>query len=415
MKSIIELLADRTQKGELIFDLVKEKINQLLGLENNTFQLGNSASRELEEGSLADLRTKPFVSSDAKIESIRKSLMALQTQGFLRFEEKQEQTGSVTFIITEVADKTILKLDKQYLNELLQTGSLPLESKQIRVALHNVDVTYYTTKSLCKILDYEKKPAQDPFFSKPSSNPNEGMVTIAQLLLNDDLLRATQELINQCLGLNDQNGFQLYLQSSSILYPIDLRVFLRKDSDEVSTIRRKLEGFSAYNKANVYFEEKTGEDSNYSTFIIKEINVDIWKNYLKKKEQTHIPQEEIEQIIEAIKLAIPDSELIQKLFCFDGKNSATKPYPHIRMPYLSRTVMDEVEALIKSRIENAKEIFVFDARPSTEFVMDRSPAFNSEMQYNTIRKTYQYQLIIDIKDLDMLKKNLETPKPAFNI
>ncbi|WP_454784895.1 hypothetical protein [Legionella sp. WA2024007413] len=105
MKSILELISMMNMDGSSAITDVKIKINQLMGLTEGGFNIGESMSRSGEDGALTDLRTTAsLITTDPKTIELRRRLTLLQNKyNLIKFEEKiDEEAKQSTFIITDV-------------------------------------------------------------------------------------------------------------------------------------------------------------------------------------------------------------------------------------------------------------------------------------------------------------------------
>ncbi|HHF7375102.1 hypothetical protein [Legionella bozemanae] len=430
MKSIIELISMMTADGSSAITDVKIRINQLMGLTESGFNIGESTSRSHEDGALTDLRTAhPLTTSDPKAIEIRRRLTLLQNNyNLIKFEEKiNDETNQSTFIITDVAYPEFLNNTK--INFQLPTEDMhsqEVNSVIIRTGLHNIRCSYI------KVLVGQQvvHPIQDlQMLKEPPSEEDKDVITYSRNNSGDNFsiidfiasqdqkdFHEIKSMLNQFCDLPMTNEFALYFQSSSPEFPIDLRVILDKEDVKGKNAQLKLSGFVQFGGSLIY-EVKSSEDSNQIAIIIKAINKAHLEKYFTNKEKVRLEGEQLERAFALIKEHFPNDKHIQDLVIVSGEGSYTRPFPHIRtQKFWSVSMVDPKTIAALSFLEESGCID-FDQRPENRFTVEkRNNARYLKVGAAPVNfQNDNYQFIVVPKNLSLLQEKLDRLAPNTSL
>ncbi|QMT58738.1 hypothetical protein [Legionella sp. PC997] len=422
MKSILELISMINMDGSSAITDVKIKINQLMGLTEGGFNIGESMSRSGEDGALTDLRTTgSLITADPKTIELRRRLTLLQNKyNLIKFEEKiDEEAKQSTFIITDVVYPEFLHT---VMNFQLTEDMNPQEvnSVVIRNGLHDFRFKYIIImgerQTICPIQDLEIHPASSPHeqnseviqYSRTTSGDNFSIMDLIAAQQQTDF-HAIKDMLNQFCDLTPNDGFLLYFQSSSSEFPIDLRVYLDKEDVRGKNAQLKLSGFAQFENSLIY-EVKSSEDSNQIAIIIKAINKTNLEQYFTNKKNVHLDGVELEKAVALIKAHFPNDRFIQDLEIVSGAGSYTRPFPHIRTPnFYSRSRVNSrtIEVLELLETTNCIE---FDMRPENRFTVEHRNNAQYLAPMHFLNDNYQF--IVVPKNLSLLQEKLNSIAPT---
>ncbi|KTD56509.1 hypothetical protein [Legionella shakespearei] len=409
MKTILELLATQGGNGESLIHAIRDKINSLIAVRGFTFQLDNSASREISQGSTFDLRsTVGLATDDIRVKEIRELLANLQQSNILAFEEKQDFDKNTSFfVITHVDEHKLLNADTNALKVSNPIFSPELQHETIRVGAHGIDVSYIRVKSAGNDADLIRHTTLMP--SAESSAHVSGinpllLQSITHFIISGGYLEYITHLVNTCMSLDKATGFQLYLQSSSPLYPIDLRVYLPSGHSEIENIKAKLTGFSLLRNKAIVFEEKMATGTDVVIFIIKELLPARLELYLQQLKQQNNTAEDLSGILTLLQENFPENAIIQDLTVHTGV-SVSRPYPHIRCRnFYHETEVYRVIELLTAVLgrPHGQGVWSSDKKPQNNTTLVQPGGYR---MYGAAPQ--ELQLIIDVNDFDKAEEKLK--------
>ncbi|KTD75372.1 hypothetical protein, partial [Legionella steigerwaltii] len=280
MKSILELISMIDKEGTSTITGVKNRINQLMELNEGGFNVGESTSRDSADGAFTDLRTSPLPTLGPKATEIRRRLTLLQNKyNLIQFEEKVKEGDQSTFIITQVAYPEFLNVTEfnfQFPAEDMHSPEV--NSVIIRSGLHGIrchyikaqrgNQTFYPIQDLQMLEEPSHQEPNDDVITYMRNNSGDNFSIMDFIAAQDQKdFNEIKSMLNKFCDLTTNNQFSLYFQSSSPEFPIDLRVFLDKDDEKGKNAQLKLSGFVQFGGSLIY-EVKSSENSSQIAIII---------------------------------------------------------------------------------------------------------------------------------------------------
>ncbi|QLZ67327.1 hypothetical protein FOLKNPGA_00092 [Legionella sp. PC1000] len=422
MKSILELISMIGEDYTSAITEVKSRINQVMELTEGGFSIGESTSRDSEDGALTDLRTsQPLITSDPKTTEIRRRLTLLQNKyNFIKFEEKiNAETNQSTFIITDVAYPEFLNNTKTNFQFPTEEGihSPEVNSVIIRNGLHDIRCRYikvqvgnqmtYPIQDLQTLEKPFPQEEHNDVITCTKSNSGDNFSIIDFIASQDQTdFYEIKSMLNQFCDLTN-NEFSLYFQSSSPGFPIDLRVFFDKEDVKGKNAQLKLSGFVQFGGSLIY-EVKSSEDSNQIAIIIKAVNKAHLENYFTNKEKMHLEGKQLERALALIKEHFPDDKHIQDLVIVTGEGSYTRPFPHIRTQKFWSVSQVDPKTIARLTLLEKLGCIDFDQRPENRFTVEKRN--NARYIRGGVAPVNfhndNYQFIIVPKNLSLLDEKL---------